>query len=153
VVKPADLKSALYSFCLQFTDQKLVSLQAALDDAQSGANAETKSTAGDKHDTGRAMMQLEVERLSKQRAEASQMKSDLLKINPALTNTTVSPGALVHTSKGNYFIAIAAGKIELDGTLYFAVSTSSPVYMQLKGLKKGQTVSLTNNTVEITGIV
>jgi hypothetical protein len=151
-VKPADLKSALYSFCLRFADEKLATLQAALNDAQAGANAETKSTAGDKHDTGRAMMQLEVERLSKQLSEAHQMKSDLSKINPTFTPTTVSPGALVVTTKENYFIAIAAGKIELDGSVYFAVSTLSPVYKQLKGLKKGQSGTINNHSFEITGI-
>ena len=68
------VKHKLYQACLEFTDTQISTLKSAIKATQQSANEETKSTAGDKYETGRAMAQLEVEKFQSQLAEALKMK-------------------------------------------------------------------------------
>ncbi|MBK6952885.1 MAG: hypothetical protein IPH24_12790 [Crocinitomicaceae bacterium] len=76
----ADLKSALYKSCLQYAQKRIGTAQAALDSAQEASNEESKSTAGDKHDTSRSMMQIEVEQASRQLSEAEKLRDELSRV-------------------------------------------------------------------------
>lgn len=66
-------KTELREACLNVLKKKIKVLQAAIDEAQSASNQETKSTAGDKHDTAKAHAQNETERLGKQMNQMLQM--------------------------------------------------------------------------------
>ncbi|MBK6952884.1 MAG: hypothetical protein IPH24_12785 [Crocinitomicaceae bacterium] len=57
------------------------------------------------------------------------------------------------TPTGNYFISIAAGKIELENEIYFAVSISSPIAQAMKGLKKGDQFQLTGKSILIQEVI
>lgn len=146
---PADLKSALYNSCLQYAQKRIGTAQSALDNAQEASNEESKSTAGDKHDTSRSMMQIEVEQASKQLSEAEKLRDELSRINISKKSDSIIAGSLIETSAGNYFIAIAAGKIELENEIYFAVSISSPIAQAMKGLKKGDQFQLNGKSILI----
>ena len=63
--------------------------------AQEAANDDTKSTAGDKHETGRAMMHLEREKGEMQLIEAEKLKSFLDRVDISKTYQTVQTGSLV----------------------------------------------------------
>ncbi|MBI3133340.1 MAG: 3-oxoacyl-ACP synthase [Bacteroidetes bacterium] len=143
------LKAALYERCVQYAGKRILNANAALQNAQEAANEESKSTAGDKHDTSRAMMQIEVEQATRQLAEAEKLRDELTRINATKTYDAVVAGSLVKTSHGNYFVSIAAGKLDFEGQTYFAVSVSSPVVQALKGLKKGDRTVLNGNNLVI----
>lgn len=49
----------------------------------------------------------------------------------------VSLGTVVHTTTGNFLIAVAQEPFQFDDTTYQGVSVESPLYQQLKGLQKG----------------
>ena len=146
---PADLKTTLYQLCEGYVSQRISNAQQAISSAQESSNAESKSTAGDKHDTSRAMMQLEVEQASRQLAEAEKLRDELKRIDAQKTYTTVVAGSLVQTSTGIYFVAIAAGKLEVDGQVYFAISVSSPIMQAMKGLKKGETFTFNGKQIPV----
>ena len=57
------IKQTLYNFCVTYINQRMATAQQAIHTAQASANEETKSSAGDKYETGRAMMQLEIEKI------------------------------------------------------------------------------------------
>jgi hypothetical protein len=59
-------KQEIKTICLTKIREQQIELQALIDEVQNASNNETKSTAGDKHDTARAQAQIEVERLNKQ---------------------------------------------------------------------------------------
>lgn len=145
----SDIKSKLFSFCQNYVEKRIQIATDALNSSQASANDESKSTAGDKHDTGKAMMQIEVEQFSKQLSEAQKLKEELSRVNISKTNSTVMLGSLVETNKGIYFISISAGKIEIDKRGYFAVSISSPFAQAIKGLKKGDKGKLYGSEIEI----
>ena len=125
------VKKALYQKCEEYVNERLANIRAAISSAQESANDDSKSSAGDKHETGRAMAQLEQEKLSGQLAENQKLQQALSTLHPERTSAFISPGSLVITDKGNYYISISAGKLVLDGETYFAVSAASPIGKEL----------------------
>lgn len=122
--------------CLAYVEQRTAAATQAIQLAQASANEETKSSAGDKYETGRAMAQLEIEKNSAQLAEAQKLAQMLSHIHPEKKTETVQAGSLVITNQGNYFIAIAAGQFTIENKIYYAISPSSPIAQKLMGLKK-----------------
>lgn len=143
------LKSQLYQKCIEYVAERLSHVQAAIDAATESGNDETKSSAGDKHETGRAMMQLEQEKNSRQLFETMELKNALDKINSNQQSTVVAPGSIVLTDKGNFYISISAGKIQIDTVVYFAVSPASPIAAQFLGLTVGKQVNFNGNLYKI----
>lgn len=135
------LKQQLYLKCLAFVEQRIASAQEAISIAQQSANEETKSSAGDKYETGRAMAQLEIEKNSSQLAESLKLKQSLEKIEVDQRTETVRPGSLVKTNHGNFYLTISAGQFTIDNEDYFAISPASPIGQKLVGLHVEQSFS------------
>ena len=57
-----NLKEQLYNHCLEIVEKRFEMIQTIITGIQQSLLSETKSTAGDKHETGRAMAQLEQEK-------------------------------------------------------------------------------------------
>lgn len=135
---PQHLRLALHAKCVEYIDQRIKNIQEAYNAAGESANDETKSSAGDKHETGRAMMQLEQEKVANQLSEALELKKNISKINTNRQSKVVTVGSVVFTNRGNFYIAIPAGKIEIAAQLYFAISPASPLASKLIGLSVSQ---------------
>jgi len=146
-MKNESLKKQLYQICSEYVKNRADTVGEIIASNQKALQSETKSSAGDKHETGRAMLQLEMEKASQQLASIDQMKEVLGRINPEKISIAVQLGSVVMTTLGNYFLSIGMGKIELNKTIYYAVSTSSPIGKILLGAKVGS--SLVFNTKEI----
>lgn len=143
------MKQEAYAACLHYVEQRIRLFQEAIREAQHGANSETKSTAGDKHETGRAMAQLETEKNSAHLAEAMKLKAILGKINPEEQHDTIRLGSLVECSNGWFYMAIGAGKLQLKNNVVFAVSLASPIGQQLLGKKAGEDFRLNGQSFEV----
>ncbi len=136
------IKQQIHSHCLQVVNDKIGLLQQVLADLkESGAN-ETKSTAGDKHETALAMLQIEQANIRSQLQDAVDKKSVLDKINPALVPIKVVQGSLVKTDKGYLYLAIALGRVSLDGVTITVLSPQSPLGSKLMGLSVGDGVEM-----------
>ena len=131
-------KPALHALCHVFIEQRIAAARTAMQAAQESSSSETKSSAGDKYETGREMANAERDRNAAHMQQAQQLQAELARINPDTPCDTVRPGALVHTSMGRFYIAISAGKVEAEGQEVFAVSAAAPVAVALKGLRAGQ---------------
>jgi len=121
------IKKKLYDHCVEYVSSRLNNIRSAIRSAQESANDDSKSSAGDKHETGRAMAQLEQEKLSFQLAETQKTQQQLNQINPSNSSGIIRAGSVVITNNGNYYISISAGKITVNDQLYFAVSPASPI--------------------------
>jgi transcription elongation GreA/GreB family factor len=143
------LKVNLHSLCQAYIEQRIDTAQKAIAIAQASANEETKSSAGDKYETGRAMAQLEIEKNSTQLAEAHKLKAALSQIKPDHPTNTVQPGSLVITNQGNFYIAISAGQLTVDSVNYFSISPASPIGSKLIGLKDGAHFSFNSRAYQI----
>ena len=78
------LKEKLHKQCQDALNQRLEVIKSTISDIQNSLQSETKSTAGDKHETGRAMLQLEREKAGNQLAELQKQIGILHKINPEM---------------------------------------------------------------------
>jgi len=145
-------KLRLHEQCLSYIQSCINNSELALTDALQSGNAEGKSSAGDKHETTRALLQLEQEKHTKQLQELLALKEKLLRITPSIHSETVGVGSMVITSKGNFYIAIAAGKLTVDNVNYFSISPNSPLALKLIGLKAKATAHFNGITYDIESV-
>ena len=75
------IKQHLYNHCLKFVNTRFQTIQKTINEIQESLTSETKSSAGNKHETGRAMLQLEREKAGNQLAEVQKTKAMLSKID------------------------------------------------------------------------
>ncbi|RTQ50141.1 3-oxoacyl-ACP synthase [Hymenobacter gummosus] len=146
------LKPELYAACQRFAEQRIQAIEAAIRAAQESANAETKSSAGDKYETGRAMAQNERDRNAVQLHEAKQLLGELQRITPERACDAVRPGALAHTSLGRFYISISAGKLTVGGVDYFAVSAAAPVAQALSGKRAGESATFNGKPIRVDAV-
>ena len=140
------IKEELYRLCQEYIKKRLESSRLAIAEAQQSANQETKSSSGDKYETGRAMAQLEIEKNSQQLAESLKLRNALEQVRVDLTASTAQPGSLVLTDRGKFFVAISLGKIRHRDETYFIIAPSSPLGLQFMGAKVGDAVSFKDQT-------
>ena len=146
------LKSQLHAACQVFIEQRIAAARTAMQAAQESSSSETKSSAGDKYETGREMANHERDRNAAHMQQAQQLQAELARISPEASCDTVRPGALVHTSLGRFYIGISAGKLAVAGEEYFAVSSAAPVAVALKGLEAGAEVLFNGKPVRVTAV-
>jgi hypothetical protein len=103
--------------------------------AQQSANEESKSSAGDKYETGRAMMQIERDKAAQQLDEALKLKNILEQISLQTRSYNIMLGTLVITDSKKIFISIGLGKLTIDDEEFLVVAPASPLGKVLMGLK------------------
>jgi len=141
------IKKKLHKACLLFISEKQNTVTTSIESNKKDLFFETKSSAGDKHETGRAMLQLEMEKASQQLAVINQMKVILDKISIENKSEISCLGSIIITNKASYYLAISAGKIIVENTNFYAVSTNSPIGNQLLGKKIGATIPFNNSEI------
>ena len=117
--------------------------------AKESRDSDTKSSAGDKFETGREMMQREMDKLSAliDNTLNSIAKLDRLVDLPA--SAIISEGSLVETDQDTYFISIGYGKLDS----IFAISIESPLGLELKGKRVGDRIEMRGRHITIKSIV
>ena len=144
-----NLKQKLYQSCETLIEERFQAIQKTIEELQKALLSETKSSAGDKHETGRAMLQLEREKTGQQLAEINKTKIILSKVNPEKQSNVVTLGSLVYTNQSNYFIAISAGNLVVDNESFYAISANTPIGKLLIGKTKGDNIDFNGNSIEI----
>ncbi len=146
-------KQKIYCHYKQILFGKISRLQNILDDLkESGAN-ETKSTAGDKHETALAMLQIEQANTRSQMDEVLLQKDAYEKIDPLVSSDIIGKGSVVQTNRGYFFISAALGKTILDEKIFVAISSQSPLAQKLSGHKTGDSVELNGNRFIIESVL
>jgi hypothetical protein len=135
-------KQKVYQQYLILINEKILSLKKILDELSDSAKNETKSTAGDKHETSLAMLQIEQENTRKKYIDATEQKLQLEKIDIAQYTGKIIKGSLIKTNHGFLFLSIASGKIIIDNLEIIALSPQSPLGNKLLGLQKNDTVEM-----------
>lgn len=148
-----NIKNELLETCKKFVANRFKTLQETLHSYKNDLQSETKSSAGDKHETGRAMLQLEMEKTSQQLIGINQMNAVLETIDISKNSKKVHLGSLVFTQKDTYFLSISAGKIVVNNEVFYAISTSSPIGKLLLGKQENEQCVFLGNTIKIQKIV
>ncbi|MAD97606.1 MAG: 3-oxoacyl-ACP synthase [Flavobacteriaceae bacterium] len=147
-----ELKEAFCKQCLHIVEVKLQNTLSRIQSLQNDLNSETKSSAGDKHETGRAMIQLEMEKESQKLNDLQEMKNTLIRIDTNTSNEIVKLGSLVSTSMATYFISASLGALKTENGSCFAISPKSPIGSMLLGKKTGDELVFNGRKIEINSI-
>lgn len=130
-------KLLLKQYCEEIFLQRIAITQLAMDEAQAAANQESKSSAGDKYETARAMSHLEKDMHARQLLAHQQDLNALRAINVQIIHQTPAAGAFVRTSTANFFIGAGLGKQSVSGETVIFLSPASPLAQQLLQKKPG----------------
>lgn len=132
-----ELKNALFDITLNYVKERINTAESALESNRSDLEKDTKSSAGDKYETSREIVQQEVIRNELLLTDAHEMQTILSKINIDHKFETIQNGSLAVTNKGTFFFAVAGGKFEYKKKSYFIISINSPLGQVLKDKKAG----------------
>ena len=124
----------------------------AIEAAQSAANEETKSSAGDKYETGRAMAQNDRDMYARQLIEAERDMAVLEGINPEVVTKKIGVGSLVESSMGWMWLATSVGQVKMENRNIMVLSPESPIGAAVLGLEIGDKTDFRGNTIKILGI-
>jgi transcription elongation GreA/GreB family factor len=140
-VKPPspEVKEKLVAACKAYAEERIATAREAMENAQRAANAEEKSSAGDKYETGRAMMQRERDQAAMLLEESLKLLPMLERIKLEATSAGVTTGSIVMSKDVNFFIGISAGVLTVEDSNFIAVAPASPIAQQLLGKKAGDT--------------
>jgi len=148
-----NVKKQLSEFCQEYVDSRTLRIQDSIKSIQESLSSETKSSAGDKHETGRAMLQLEREKLGQQLLEVERMAIILSRISISIKANAVVLGSWVKTSKRDYFLAISAGAYEGTPSPIYCVSRATPIGKLLLGKSIGDVVDFNGEKIRISEII
>lgn len=116
---------------------RIEALRQELKAVQESANNETKSSAGDKYETGRAMAQLEIEKIQTRLSEVQQQLLELRLLASVSVMPQAIRGLLIKTDSHLVYLAISVGKVEFEGHQVWVVSANAPLGNALIGKKVG----------------
>lgn len=149
-----ELKTQVLTACQAKIQAKLDQLDESMRQLQEDANQETKSTAGDKYETARAMAMLEKENLGRQHASFAQQYRILTGLTPALNNTPARIGSLVSTQNGLlFYLSVSIGELIIADRSCIVISPASPLGKSLVGKSVGEQFVFRNQPQEIAALV
>ncbi len=148
-----NLKKELLELCHAFLNDRLNRIEKTISGIETSLNSETKISAGDKNETGRAMLQLEREKAGVQLRELEEQKLVLSRIQYQNSSQRVALGSIVFTSKANYFIATSIGELISNNQVFYAISLQSPMGQLLKGKAMGDFLEFRNESIKIIKIL
>jgi transcription elongation GreA/GreB family factor len=141
-------KLKVHNVALSFLQDKINAINIELDDLKRSLSSSTKSSVGDKHETSRAMIQIEQERLSNQLGQQKQQLDLIKSIDPEKEYEQIESGSLVQLNSGWFYLSIGIGQISIGNENVFCLSPATPMGQQLLGKQKGDKVFL-NKEFEI----
>lgn len=146
-------KKRLHEACMDLVRGRMERISSTIDEAREASQAETKSSAGDKYETGREMMRIQSDMRALQLYEAEDLLKRLERIDVSEEHSAVKAGSVVWTTGGLFFVAQSIGVVELDGFEYQTISLASPMGKALKGLAAGQFAIVKGQQVEILSVL
>ncbi|MBD1426632.1 hypothetical protein [Sphingobacterium arenae] len=145
------VKKELLRRCFKKIEERLGEISIAIQQAQEATENETKSSAGDKYETSREMLQQDLNRFHIQLSQARKDHILLQKIEVGIKKN-VEIGAIVTTDYLTYFIAVSLGQQEIGGKKIVVISPASPIGKLLVGAATGEYISLNGTKQLITGV-
>ena len=148
------IKINLFKHCEIVLNKKLNTFYNQKKELKQALNSESKSSAGDKHEIGRAMIHLEMEKLGNLITEAEQNFKKLQFIKNHNNNTEViGLGSAILTDKANYYISIAADIYKINSKMFYCISPKSPIGRLLLGKKLDDKIEFNNKVIKIIKIL
>ena len=148
-----EFKRAICSRLKSILEKRAGETELAMQALKESRESETKSSAGDKYETAREMIQVELDKYEVQLSNTRHLIHELSTIDLEKAYDKVETGSLVFTDQGNYFIAVGIGKMDVGTESVFVISVASPLGKALNGMVPGDTVSFQGKKWKINKII
>lgn len=146
------MKEAILERVKELVEKRMNTSWEAMEAAKNSANEESKSSAGDKYETARAMGQLDREMNGRMYEQARQERLTLDKIKTDIIHAAVNLGALVETSMGIFFVSIGTGAVNVNGKNIMVISPQSPIGQVLMKKVAGDTFEFRGKAQQVVRI-
>jgi hypothetical protein len=148
----SDLKRVVHAHCLAVLAGRIRNAEAGVEDAKESGRSDTKSSAGDKHETGRAMAQLELEKRQAVLGHLLDLAYALDGMDPDRQCLRIERGALFRTELGLFIVAAALGRVHAAGLDIMVISTGSPLFLALASMTVGGSREFKGTAYRLTAI-
>ena len=124
---------------MERVEARIQEINLAMQQAQEAIESDTKSSAGDKYETSREMIQQDLNRYQHQLEQA---KKDGVLLRSITDEPKLSAvlGAIVRTDRNTYFLANSAGLVHVNGQQVVVVSPVSPIGKLLMDAQLGDEI-------------
>ncbi len=143
-------KSAIISAFKQKLDASLHSINDAIQQTEQSLQDETKSSAGDKYETSREMLQADLDRLESQR---SILQNSLALFADSTNNERINAGSIaeitIDQQPHTLYIGPAIGNIKTENGEVRSISTASPLGAALLGKLPQEEFSWNGKSIRI----
>jgi transcription elongation GreA/GreB family factor len=146
------LKSTVHQALTDILVQKHEELNTIRVEASDGKSNDAKSSAGDKHEVGVAMVQLEQEKLGKQVQIIEEQLTILSRIDLSKNHVKISMGSLVYCENQWYYFSIGHGLLHVDNQSVFCLNPQAPLGKEMLGKAAGDLVSFQGRKMVIQSI-
>ena len=138
------MKKRVVDFITILIKDKTQLLKFELDSINKEKNNLKKSSAGDKFEISRALMQTEYDKIHNQLLILKNQLRTIKTISLSDKKKKVGVGSFIKTNKSFYFMSIGLGKQIIDNNAINIISLSSPIGKLLNNKKKGDKIVFNN---------
>ena len=146
-------KENIWQSTVKHIEAKIEHSRNHLKGLRASSASETKSSAGDKFETSREMMQQEITKAEIHLSKLLAQLKVLNAISPLQKSKEIGVGSFVNTNKGRFYISTSIGKIKNEDGFFFCISTESPMGGSLMGLTKGEKTKVNGNKIEVLEVI
>ena len=152
LVKLSSMKSIILTYVKTYLDQRMQTSLDAMNAAQESANGESKSSAGDKYETSRAMGQLDRDMHARMYQQTLEERKLVERIDGNIIFKKVALGAFLSTSVGDFFLSVSIGQVKINEKTVMIISPQSPIGALLMGKLAGDKFDFRGKEAEVLGI-
>ena len=146
-------KIDVYNSLIKEIQFKISNLKSDVNSVIVSRDNETKSSFGDKHETSRSRIEMELQLYRKQLSIFNNYFQFVKGININKIYKKAEMGALIYTNSKTFFISVSFGKFLVNKQNIYAISLKSPVGKLLKGKVVGSNFTFNNNVFKIIEIL
>ena len=146
-------KKELLSFISALIEKRISNSEEIIRSIEESIHSETKSTAGDKHDTTRELLHQERDKAAQNHKNQLMKRRTLIQLKNHQYQKKVEFGSLIHTNQGWVFIGLSIGNIQFRNEEVLCVSPVSPFAKALEGAVQGECVEFNNTSFIVETII
>jgi len=152
-MKTLIIKKDLLSFISALIEKRINKSEEIINSIEESIHSETKSTAGDKHDTSRELLHQERNKAAQNLKNQLMKRKTLIQLNNFPSSVNVGFGSLLNTNQGWVFIGLSIGNIQFNEEQVLCVSPISPFAKAFEGASQGDCVEFNNTSFVIETII